>query len=357
MRHLLLLASVALGACAHEIGTTRVTANFAPDRSYEITVVTDGEALAEKIESLSGRVLEQGTATDKLLAIITGADEVYRQRVKIAFDDATDRPAISYAIASAPGPGTAPPATIRFTGRVPESARKFQWSYAWTFATYSLTVHTAGAAQPATMWLEGGRASTSIDLGGLPASGPASTLWRYISLGFTHIVPHGLDHMLFVLGIYLLSGRARTVLLQVSAFTLAHSITLALSMYGIVSISPSIVEPLIALSIAYVAIENIFLSELKSWRVALVFVFGLLHGMGFAGALGEVGLPRAEFVTALIGFNLGVEAGQLAVIGTAFLAVGWRFSGQRWYRAFVVTPASAMIACVAIYWTVERIWL
>ena len=121
--------------------------------------------------------------------------------------------------------------------------------------------------------------------------------------------------MLFVLGIYLLSGRARSVLWQVSAFTVAHSITLGLSMYGVVAVSPRIVEPMIALSIAYVAIENIFLSELKSWRVALVFAFGLLHGMGFAGALKELGLPRSEFVTALLTFNVGVEAGQLAVIG------------------------------------------
>ena len=135
--------------------------------------------------------------------------------------------------------------------------------------------------------------------------------------------------MLFVLGIFLLSGRARSVLWQVSAFTVAHSITLGLSMYGIVAVSPTIVEPLIALSIAYVAIENIFLSELKSWRVALVFAFGLLHGMGFAGALKELGLPRSEFVTALVTFNVGVEAGQLAVIGAAFLLVGWHCGRPR----------------------------
>ena len=128
--------------------------------------------------------------------------------------------------------------------------------------------------------------------------------------------------MLFVLGIYLLSGRAARVLWQVSAFTVAHSITLGLSMYGVITVSPAIVEPLIALSIAYVAVENIFVSELKSWRVALVFAFGLLHGMGFAGVLQELGLPRSEFVTALLTFNLGVEAGQLAVIGAAFLLVG-----------------------------------
>ena len=161
--------------------------------------------------------------------------------------------------------------------------------------------------------------------------------------------------MLFVLGIYLLSSRARSVLWQVSAFTVAHSITLGLSLYGIVAVSPKIVEPLIALSIAYVAIENIFLSELKSWRVALVFAFGLLHGMGFAGALKELGLPRSEFVTALLTFNVGVEAGQLTVIGVAFILVGWHCANRVWYRNRIVVPISTLIACTAVYWTIERL--
>jgi hypothetical protein len=111
---------------------------------------------------------------------------------------------------------------------------------------------------------------------------------------------------------------------------------------------------MIAVSIAYVAIENVFQSELKSWRVGLVFAFGLLHGMGFAGALKELGLPRAEFGTALLTFNVGVEAGQLAVIAAAFLLIGWHCSQRDWYRRRIVVPASAMIACTAVYWTVER---
>src|SRR2546425_1895072 len=142
-----------------------------------------------------------------------------------------------------------------------------------------------------------------------PPPSRASIALQFLALGFTHIVPKGLDHMLFVLGIFLLGRRLRQVLAQVSAFTIAHSITLALSVYGIVSVSPSVVEPLIAVSIAYVAIENIFMTELKPWRLALVFAFGLLHGMGFAGALKELGLPRSEFVLALATFNVGVEAG------------------------------------------------
>jgi hydrogenase/urease accessory protein HupE len=207
-----------------------------------------------------------------------------------------------------------------------------------------------------TEWLEGGQASTPFSLAkAIQQPERLRIAWRYLLLGFTHIMPKGLDHMLFVLGIYLLSGRMRSVLSQVSAFTVAHSITLGLSMYGVVAVSPRVVEPLIAISIAYVAIENIFLAELKRRRIALVFTFGLLHGMGFAGALKELGLPHTEFLTALLTFNIGVEVGQLSVITAAFLLVGWHCANRTWYRRAVVVPASAMIACTAVYWTVHRV--
>jgi hypothetical protein len=141
--------------------------------------------------------------------------------------------------------------------------------------------------------------------------------------------------------------------MQVTAFTIAHSITLGLSMYGLVSLPPRIVEPLIALSIAYVAIENLVTRELKPWRVALVFMFGLLHGLGFAGVLRELGLPRDEFLTALLTFNLGVEGGQLTVIAGAMMLTA-AFVNKDWYRQRVVVPASLAIAAVGIYWTMAR---
>jgi hypothetical protein len=157
-----------------------------------------------------------------------------------------------------------------------------------------------------------------------------------------------------VLGIFLLSVRWRPILLQVSTFTIAHSITLGLTMYGVVSLPARIVEPMIALSIAYVAIENLMTSELKPWRLALVFSFGLLHGMGFAGVLRDLGLPRSQFLTALLTFNVGVEAGQLAVIALAFWAVlYWRRNGLT-YRRLVVQPASLAIALTGVYWTLQR---
>ncbi len=145
------------------------------------------------------------------------------------------------------------------------------------------------------------------------------------------------------------------MLWQVSAFTLAHSLTLGLTLMGLVSLSPSIVEPLNALSIVYVAIENLVTSELRPWRVALVFAFGLLHGMGFAGMLEELGLPRSEFLAALVSFNVGIEAGQLTIVATASLLVlHWSRNPIR-YRRLIVVPGSLLIALIGVYWTGERL--
>ena len=201
-----------------------------------------------------------------------------------------------------------------------------------------------------------GESSATYPLSGDIAGTTRSAVFgQYLVLGFTHIVPKGLDHMLFVLGLFLLSTRLSPLLWQVTAFTLAHSITLALSMYGVIALSPAIVEPLIAASIVAVAVENLFTARLHTWRVFVVFGFGLLHGLGFAGVLTEIGLPRDEFVTGLIAFNVGVEGGQLAVIALAFLAVGYWFRNRPWYRRRVVLPLSALIALTGMYWMVERL--
>ncbi|CAN0588825.1 unnamed protein product, partial [Ectocarpus sp. 12 AP-2014] len=136
----------------------------------------------------------------------------------------------------------------------------------------------------------------------------------------------GLDHILFVLGLFFLSTRMGPLLWQISAFTLAHTVTLALGALGYVNIPGNIVEPIIAASIVYVAVENIVSDKLHRWRPLVIFVFGLLHGLGFASVLGEFGLPADQFIPALIGFNVGVELGQLTVIAIAFLLV---FLAQR----------------------------
>jgi hydrogenase/urease accessory protein HupE len=181
------------------------------------------------------------------------------------------------------------------------------------------------------------------------------TVAQYLSLGFRHILPEGLDHILFVLGIILLSAELKPVLVQVTAFTIAHSVTLGLAMYGIVSVSPRIVEPMIALSVAYVAIENIVVGRITLWRPAVVFGFGLLHGMGFAGALRELQLPKSELLPALVSFNLGIELAQLAIVVTVFVTIAMWHRDKPWYRPRFTLPASAAIAAIALFWTVQRI--
>ncbi len=179
---------------------------------------------------------------------------------------------------------------------------------------------------------------------------------QYLALGFEHILPKGTDHILFVLGLFLLSCRLKPLLWQVTAFTVAHSITLGLAMYGVIRLPPSVVEPLIAASIVFVAVENICTSELKPWRPFVVFGFGLVHGLGFSSVLLSLGLPRQDFATALVAFNGGVELGQLTVIAAAFLVVGgWR--RRHWYRKAIVIPASALIAATGLFWTVQRVIL
>jgi hypothetical protein len=178
---------------------------------------------------------------------------------------------------------------------------------------------------------------------------------RYVIVGFHHIVPEGQDHILFVLGLFLFSARIKPLLWQVSAFTVAHSITLGLAIYGVVRLPSAITEPLIAASIVFVAVENIFTREIKPWRYVVVFCFGLVHGLGFASAFADVGLPRQNFLVGLLGFNVGVECGQIAVITCAFLVIGW-FRNRPWYRCGIVIPASSVIALIALFWTVQRIF-
>ncbi|WP_231403199.1 HupE/UreJ family protein [Hymenobacter guriensis] len=178
----------------------------------------------------------------------------------------------------------------------------------------------------------------------------------YVLEGFKHILPLGLDHILFVVSLYLLEPRLKSVLWQATAFTVAHSITLGLSMYGLISPPASIVEPIIALSILFVALENIIVQQLNPWRLVIVFGFGLVHGLGFASALASVGLPRAAFVESLIAFNVGVELGQVTVILLLYALVGRWFAGKAWYKQRIVIPASVVIGLIAAYWTVERVF-
>jgi HupE / UreJ protein len=178
----------------------------------------------------------------------------------------------------------------------------------------------------------------------------------FLVLGYKHILPLGFDHILFVLSLFLLSPKLKPVLLQATAFTIAHSVTLGLAMYNVIKIPSSIIEPLIALSIMYVALENIFSPRLKTSRIGVVFIFGLVHGLGFAGALGSLGLPQNAFLISLIMFNVGVELGQITVILLAYFVLAKWFSQKPYYRKAIVIPLSAAIATIAAVLAVQRIF-
>ena len=172
-----------------------------------------------------------------------------------------------------------------------------------------------------------------------------------VMLGVEHIVT-GWDHLLFLFGMVLMAARARAVLKVITAFTIAHSITLAAGVLGVLAPSPRWVEPLIALSIAWVGVENLVAKDLeKRWRVA--FGFGLLHGFGFAGGLQDIG-AGAELPVALLGFNLGVEVGQLAVLAVMLplLALARR-SPRVW---LIARPAlSAIVIVPGLIWFAVRL--
>ncbi len=227
----------------------------------------------------------------------------------------------------------------------------------------SLTFSVDAGQRTMTRWLVAGQTSPEFELREGAAAQTAEdseSLWQYVVFGFEHILPKGLDHVLFVLGLYLGARSLKSLLVLVTSFTLAHSITLALAAVGAVRLSPGIVEPLIAASIAWVGVENYLMSRQagvsrsQRYRPFVVFGFGLLHGLGFASALADLRLPADRFLLALLSFNGGIELGQLAVIGLA-LAATLGFRSKSWYRARFATPASLAIAGLAAVWTVERI--
>src|SRR5262245_27862008 len=193
-------AALGIAVHAHAIGTTLVSVVFDGSRSYQIDIVTDATALAEKLEASSGRSLAPNMRSAELQSLIAGADSVFRRRFSLMFDDAETRPAIAYSVQPAPDGSSSFTAAIHLAGEVPPAARRFSWKYAWTFASYAMTVRNASSAEPATEWLEGGQTSTPIALAAPPPRlDRLQIAWRYLVLGFTHIVPKGFDHVLFVL--------------------------------------------------------------------------------------------------------------------------------------------------------------
>jgi hydrogenase/urease accessory protein HupE len=354
---LALMALAAAGAArAHELGAGRVEVTLSRDGGFRVDLQLDPDLTLQRLQLAAGEPLTPGLPDAPLQQqlLLRRAALVGTARV---MDGATPLPTTFTYLPAPPRTGGKREATVRLEGTLPSGADGLRLSWSLPASRYALVVHREGeGGDLETHWVEPGEPGPPLrSAGAAPARLQVAA--QYLSLGFTHILPGGLDHILFVLGIFLFSTRTKPVLLQVTAFTVAHSITLGLSIYGVVSLPSSVVEPLIALSIVYVAVENVLRPQLTPWRVAVVFGFGLLHGLGFAGALHALGLPRSEFLTALVTFNVGVECGQLAVILLAFLAIASWARRESWYRSRVVVPASLAIAAAGLWWTVQRIAL
>ena len=192
----------------------------------------------------------------------------------------------------------------------------------------------------------------------LPVEPPITGGW--VQLGFRHVLPEGRDHILFILGLFLLVPKWKPLMGQSLLFTLAHSITLALAVFAVVHIPEKLwgisspVEVLIAISIAWIGVENLLTRNLGKQRLILIFCFGLIHGLGFASSIGDKmnGVPRAQLTGPLLGFNVGVELAQLTVLGVAFLIL-WPL--RKWTLQ-LQTIGSAFVALAGISWAIQRVF-
>ena len=271
---------------------------------------------------------------------------------------------LSVGIVDVPSPGyTKVPRTsvIELVGEIPDGATSLRWYYPLRFGDQAVRVRQVNESSgeyhwSGYQWIKEDEPSRPFSLTEVYTK---PTFWSiaatYLEVGFLHIVPKGLDHILFVLGIFLISMRLRHLILQVTMFTIAHSVTLALGAYGLISLPPRLVEPMIAFSIVYVAFQNLMTDQLSRHRLPVIFGFGLLHGLGFASILTEFGLPEDLYLAALLWFNVGVEFGQLVLLVCAYLAITVWFNDPSTYRRVVSVPGSLLIAAVGAFWVLERV--
>ena len=179
---------------------------------------------------------------------------------------------------------------------------------------------------------------------------------NFFVLGVEHIIPKGLDHILFIFGLFLFSSSLKKLITQITIFTIAHSITLIFVSLSLMKINPQIVEPIIALSIVYVGIENIFKNYVKEYlRYVVILFFGLLHGLGFALVLSDIGYRSTDLFINLISFNIGIEVAQISLVLVLYLLIALNFAKSKNYRIFFQVPSSILISSIGLYWFLDRI--
>ncbi len=366
-----LLGSLA-PAAADVVKPALVEISVYNDGRLEVEIRASIEALLTGINGQYQNTTEAPTAEEYDRLRVLAADELqtafdpFRQRmleaIELQLDDTKAPLQITKTDIPVPGYTKVPRiSVIVLEGEVPEGSRALTWYYPSAFGDNAVRVRQIDEIQEkwhwsAWQWIREDRASDAFSLTEVfSPPGPLDIAKEYTQAGFDHIVPRGADHILFVIGLFLLSTQVKPLLWQVTMFTIAHSITLGLAMADIIKLPASVVEPLIALSIAYIGIENIWHRRLHNSRLLLVFGFGLLHGLGFASMLSDFGMPEDAFLTALISFNVGVELGQLAVLAIAYLTVGFWFGNKDFYRNVIVIPGSLLIGVVGLIWTWQRL--
>jgi hydrogenase/urease accessory protein HupE len=371
---LLLCLAQTSGAAADIVKPALVEISVNTNGTWHIEVRASIEALLTGINAKYKNTREAPTAeeydklrvlqAEELMLAFEPFQQIFAREIRLNFDGQPVPLTITHVEIPEPGYTKVPrTSVITLNGRIARSVENVTWYYPARFGDNAVRVRQVDETNEKWhwsdwQWLRGDKPSDPFSLTEVfTRQSMTDVIASYMVAGFEHILPRGTDHILFILGIFLLSTRMRPLLWQVTMFTVAHTITLGLSTAGVIELPANIVEPLIALSIAYIGFENVFASTLHASRLFIVFGFGLLHGMGFASVLADFGLPEDAFMTALISFNIGVEFGQLAVISLAFLAVGLWFSRKPWYRKVIIIPASMAIAMIGLYWTWDRIVL
>ena len=371
---LLFLLWIAPAAFADIVKPALVEISVYTEGRYRIEIRASVEALLTGINGQYQDTRQAPTAQeyDRLRELeapmLAEAFKPFQERmldlIELRLDGEINRPRVAKVDIPVPGYTKVPRiSVITLEGDIPTATRSLTWYYPATFGDNAVRVRQVDEDNEqwhwsAWQWIRDDRTSDPFSLTEVfRTPGFLDVVTEYTAAGFDHIIPLGMDHILFVLGLFLFSTRMRPLLWQITMFTVAHSITLALAMTGVIELPARVVEPLIALSIAYVGVENIWHRRLHKSRLMLVFVFGLLHGLGFASMLAEFGMPDNAFFTALVSFNVGVEIGQLTVVAVAFLTVGLWFGNKPYYRNLILIPGSLMITLIGLYWTWQRLSL
>ena len=354
MRRVALLV-IAIGVSsrvlAHDVPTVQLGVSFPEPSVWRMDVALDPEHLpAAPPSSPADPVRGLSPALEKRFGIFVRA---FLRESSLSFDGRRAR-AETVEILADSDADVRP--VLRLSGRVPSEARSLTFSSGLDSGTWIVRVRLPGDARAEPQFLNGKETGRPVALGKIEAPQTRAQVFRrFLGLGFTHILPEGTDHILFVLGIFLLSVRWKPMLMQVTAFTVAHTITLGLTMYGLISLRPD--DRRAADRSLHRLRRRGERAHLEADALAagrgLLFRPAARHGLRQRPGRDRP-VPGPTFVTALFSFNLGVECGQLSVLAGAFLLLGLPFRDKPWYRARVVVPGSVVIAAVGFTWFIQR---